>query len=320
MVLEALTTRRAIERDPEAVAIGSLFLLMFGTYAWAILVARAGYSPLSPLVASNEVQVFVLPAFLIQITGLAFAASVYARVRNVEIPFGLPARNRLPIAAGTVATPVLLVAVAAVLGHSLFDASVSAAVGHRYSPRAPLATVAIGSVPPALLRGVGYGLLFFGVAHERLRAVTTPRHAVVLTPLVVGFFWQVHTALVHVVRFDSFATTNVALAVLVGVAFGASLGLLYRGTVRAPVEHLLRARYVPVFTLGLLGVAGVVLPLADVSDSAFDILRLSVFVVATYGYERTRSIWVPILAVAAFPAALDFARYLEAVWHVVPAA
>jgi hypothetical protein len=157
--------------------------------------------------------------------------------------------------------------------------------------------------------GLGYGFLFFGVVHERLRDVTTPRHALVLTPAVVGFFWKMQGN-VQTELLDPMALAHFAVLVAVSVGFGASLGLLYQGVFRDSANNLVRTAYVPVFVVGLLGIVGVVSGL-DFPTGLLDVLHLAAFGLAAYGYERTRSIWVPIFVVALFLAAVDAAAFAE---------
>lgn len=314
MVLESVRKRPVVGRNPEAVAIGSLFVTLFAVSLWTRLVASVGHRRLGAFVnplESNLVQVFVFPSFLVYVVGFALAALVYARVRNVEVPFGLPAADSWTTAVGTLLAAPLLVAVVGLAGHLLFDTSASAMVGTRYAPEVRLSFLVLSSSVPALFEGLGYGLLFFGVVHERLREETTPRHALVLTPAVGWFFWKIRAeTLADLLNPTSLA--HFALLVLVGVAFGSSLGLLYRGTVRDSAGELVRVAYVPVFTLGLLGVFGVISAL-DFPRDLLDAARLAALVLATYGYERTRSVWVPVFVVAMFLAAVDAAAFVEAV-------
>lgn len=297
--------------NPEAVTIGSLFVTLFAVQAWATAVARFGHPRLGSLATSNHLQVFVLPALLVYGVGIALAAGCYARIRNVEIPFGIPTRDDWPVAASAVLAGPLLVAAGAVVGDVVFGTTVSAMVQLRYSPDARLSFLVFSSFVPALLKGLGYGLLFFGVVHERLRETTTPRHALVLTPVVVGFFWEMQENVRHDLL-DPIAVAHITVLAAVSVGFGASLGLLYRGTVRESVGRLVRVAYVPVFSVGLLGAVGVASGF-DFPPVLLDVLRLGAFAVAAYGYERTRSIWVPILVVAVFLAAVDAAAFAESV-------
>jgi hypothetical protein len=80
---------------------------------------------------------------------------------------------------------------------------------------------------------------------------------------------------------------NTVLAV--GLARTLAGPVLYRGTVRNSVGQLVRATYVPVFSVGLLGVVGVISGF-DFSPVLLDVLRLGAFAIAAYGYERTWSI------------------------------
>ena len=322
MVAESITNRRAIQRNPEAVALGSLFLLLLVVSAWAAWITKVGYEPLRALAAPIsgfalpvQIRVFVLPAFLTNIVGIGLGALVYARVRNVDIPWNLPARGRLYITTTTLLAVPVLVMITALVGRVAFETPVSSLINLRYNPQVRLSDLVFSSFVPSILAGVGYGLAFYGVVHQRVREATTPRHALVLTPLLVGLFWEARGGVRHVFQWDSPLpdTVRVLLMLVATVAFASSLGLLYRGAFRAPVKHLLRARYVPVLAFGLFGAAILLMSITDFPTALTDVVRLVVFGVAAYGYERTRSIWVPILVVAAFLATLDVASYLEMV-------
>ncbi|WP_135826108.1 hypothetical protein [Halorussus ruber] len=315
MVLESVRERPVVGQNPEAVAIGSLFVTLFAVYVWMRLVASVGYRQLRNVLdlgGTGPFHVLTVPSFVMYVGGFALGAVVYARVSGIEIPFGFPASDDLLVTAATVLSAPLLVAVAGIAAIFAFDTSMVAMAQVRYAPEARLSFLVFSSFVPSLLKGLGYGLLFFGVVHERLREETTPRHALVLTPVVAWFFWEMHS--LALTRFlVPAALAHFALLVLVGVAFGSSLGLLYRGAVRDSAGQLVRAVYVPVFTLGLLGVFGVVSGL-DLPEALLDAARLAALGLAAYGYERTRLIWVPVLVVALFLVSVDAAAFAESVW------
>lgn len=320
MVAESITNRRAIQRNPEAVALGSLFLLLLAVYTWAIWITRVGYEPLVALTApileftpSNQIRTFVLPTFLTSIVGIGLGALVYARVRSVDIPWGLPARGRLCLTATTLFAVPVLVMITTLVGYVAYETPISSLINLRYAPEARLSSLVFSSFVPSILAGVGYGLAFYGVVHQRIREVTTPHHAIVLTPLLVGLFWEARAGVRHAFRWNPTLpdTVRILLMLVAAVAFASSLGLLYRGAFRTPVEHLLRARYVPVLAFGLFGAAVLLTSITDLPAALTDVVRLVVFGVAAYGYERTRSIWVPILVLAILPASLDLATWLD---------
>jgi hypothetical protein len=315
MVLESVRNRPVVGRNPEAVAIGSLFVTLFAVYVWMRLVASVGYRQLRNVLdlgGTGPFHVLTVPSFFIYVGGFALGAVVFARVRSVEIPFGLPASDDLSVAAVTILAAPLLVAVAGISAIFAFDTSMGAMAQVRYAPDAGLSFLVFSSVVPSLFEGLGYGLLFFGVVHERLREETTPRHALVLTPVVAWFFGEMHS-LAQTRFLVPAALAHFALLVLVGVAFGASLGLLYRGTVRDSAGQLVRPVYVPVFTIGLLAVFGVLSGL-DFPEALLDGARVAALALAAYGYERTRSIWVPVLVVAVLLVTVDAAAFAESVW------
>ncbi|WP_276301003.1 hypothetical protein [Halorussus lipolyticus] len=318
MILESVRERPVVGRNPEAVAIGSLFVTLFAVSLWMRLVAGVGYHRLHALLdlgGPSPLYVIAVPTFFLYVVGLALGAVVCARVRHVEIPFDLPARDDLPVAVATVLSAPLLVAAAGLAGHLLLDTSMSAMAQIRYAPDAGLSFLLLASVVPAAFEGLGYGFLFFGVVHERLRTATTPRHAVVLTPAVVWFFREIHGE-VQTDLLSPTALVHLALLVGVGVAFGSSVGLLYRGAVRDSAGQLVRAIYIPVFTLGLLGVFGVVSELTF-PTAVLEAVHLAGFGLAGYGYERTRSIWVPVVVLGVLFGTPDIVSFAETATGVV---
>lgn len=310
--------RRLVRRSPEAVGIGSLFLALFAVHGWSVLVGTVGYRGLDGLVAGNRYVALLLPVVLLYVVGTALGAWGYARARSVEIPVGLPERRHLPTVLAVASTPPLLVAAVALAGNGLLDTTVSAMQQVRYSPEVQVRFLVAVSLVPAALRGVAYGFLFFGVVHERLRSLTTPRHALVLTPVVAGFFRVVSEGSVSMTRVDPGQLLLLVVAVVASAAFGASLGLLYRAAVLDSLEDVLRPAYAPVFAVGLVGLVGVAMELGEFPSGVVHALWVVVLGVGAYGYERTRSVWVPAAVAATFPVALDAAAVLEATFGLTP--
>jgi len=319
MATDASAGRSFLQRNPEAVGIASLFLALFAVNAWAALVGAVTYREFGFLLGFDNVLSFLFPIFVFHVVGTGLGAWLYARRYGHEIPFGFPEKSRRRVAAGVVSAPIALITITALVANAL-DTSVSSIAQVGYSPTAQLSFLVSTSFVPAALRGLAYGLLFFGVVHERLRRVTTPRHAILLTPIIAGFFREVTGGSLNATDFEASAIPYLVTIVVVSVAFGTCVGLLYRGTVRDSLADVLRFAYVPVFVVGLLGFVGVALELGEFPTSAVDLLWIGVFGIAAYGYERTRSVWVPVVAMAAFAAGLDAAGYLETVAGVAPVA
>lgn len=305
-------------RHPEAVALSSLFLALAAAHLWAALVVAYVYRPANALVDGDLLSSFVLPLFLTHGLGLAVGAAILARALDVEISLGPPTVDALPVVIGTLATPVLLVCAVAVTANVAFDASLAALAQTHYSPQVEPSFVVVRAFVPAAFAAVGYGLLFFGVVQQRLRALTGPRHAAVLTTVVAGFYWVGHPITSAVTRFEPSAVPGFAAAVLAGAAFCFWVGHLYRGAVGDSLTTVLRPRYAPVFAVGLLGLSAVLADLADPVGGTRDLLWIATFAVGAFGYERTRSVWVPVFALAALQFAVDVVALLEAIPGVAP--
>ncbi|MFC4551594.1 MULTISPECIES: hypothetical protein [Halorussus] len=306
-------------RHPEAIALSSLFLALTAAHLWAALVVTYAFRPADGLVGDGPLSTFVLSLFLTHGLGLAVGAAALARILDIEVPLGPPAVDRLPAAAAVVSAPVLLVCAVAVTANVAFDASLATLVQTHYSPQVGPSFVVVRAFVPAAFAAVGYGLLFFGVVQQRLRALTGPSHATVLTTVVAGVYWVGRPITSSVTRFEPNAVPGFAATVLAGAAFCFCVGHLYRGAVHESLTSVLRVRYAPVFAVGLLALSAVLADLADPVGGTRDLLWVATFAVGAFGYERTRSVWVPVLALAALQFSVDVVALLEAILGVAPA-
>lgn len=323
MVLDSL--RRRFD-TVEAGELAALFLVLAGVDLWAALV-HAGY------VTATRSRVFsvgppetiiVVGQFALYLVGTALAVVVYACLRGFSLPLGPPVGTARTVVA-TVLAPAALVALTGVLGAVSVGPGVGPILGKAYAPTATVRFLVGTNVVPAVFAGVARAFVVCVAVHETVRvrvAVGDSTHAVVLSSAVAAFGWVVTVdagamrSLLLGVRNPTLAVGAVA-SVFVGVCFGASVGLLYRCLARGSAEDVLRLCHGPVLGIGLLGVAAGLAALFDPVD-VFDLLSVVAFAVAVYGYERTRSLWVPVASLATFTASFDVVAYAEAVFGLLP--
>lgn len=134
--------------SPEAVGIGSLFVFLTVVHVWTTLVG-VGYVRLaSPLAAIPEAPILV-GSFLTYVLGYGLPAVVHVRLRDLDVPTGLPGRDDGRGLLVAVAVPIGLVAGLALVGHVLVGTSVAALEGTTYSPTVGLSFLVRTSVLPA---------------------------------------------------------------------------------------------------------------------------------------------------------------------------
>ena len=304
----ALHVRPFYRRNPEAAELGFLLSVLVVIMLWQSLVVRA-YGLLLVVLPPRPDAPLLIGGFLGYILGAGVAAVVYARIRNVEIPFGCPARGSLrAVVLGAFAPPVLVAAV--VLTSDATGVTAQAMTQSSYGAVVPLGFLVQTTVAPAVLAGVGTALLFHGAVQGTLRGLVAPDHAAALTTLVAALFF-----LFGPVSVRDPVTLFLALfggATLAAVGYGA--GLAYAGATTGSVHRAFEGRgEVVVATVAVLGVLLLLSGVDGFPDAVQLCLRVAAVGVGAHAYERTRSVWVPMLALAAFEVSMRLAVYVESV-------
>ena len=303
-----LQSSRLYRRNPEAAELGFLLALLVATTLWQSVVVRA-YGLLLAVVPVGPDAAFAFGAFLAYVLGAGVAAVVYARARGVDIPFGLPTRGGLSaVALAAFAPPVLVAAV--VLAGDVTGVTARSMTQSSYGAAVHLGFLARIVVVPAVLTGVGLSLLLHGAVQGTLRELVAPDHAAALTALVAALFFLFDAPSVR----DPVTLFVLFLGGVTLVAVGYGVGLLYRGAVRGSVRGTFATRGgVAVAAIATLGLLALLSDVDGFSNAAHLCLRVATVGVAAHAYERTRSVWVPMLAVVAFRVSLGVAVYVESV-------
>lgn len=298
--------------DATSVGLGATFALLIGMSLWASAVghgARYASRWLDTAGWFGAAGPLVVVSGLTSLGGLVLGSIAYARSRGLELGIGLPERGSWPAAVGVAVAPVALVVGAAAAGNAVFGVTLSAMSGHWISPDASVRVLLLTVVPPATFAGLGYGFLLCGIVYERVHALIGPDDAVAVAAALVGFFWLLPVDVLGI-QFGVGGAVEVVLSLVFGVAFGAGLGVVRR---RLDDDEL--AALVPghalVVGVALVGVVGAATELAELPGAVGDLLWIAVLGIAVLGYERTRSVWVPALSIAAFNAAVSGVVYVE---------
>jgi hypothetical protein len=259
-------------------------------------------------------------AYLVGVGGCALA---YARARGLDVDVGLPRRGRLGTALAAVVAPAAVTVLAAAVLNSGFGTPLGVVVGEVYSPRGGVEDVLRLSAARAAFEGVGFGLLCVAAyASIRHTDVSTPSRAVALAAGLLAYFrgvlWDAATTLVSFFGVERLVLFGLLVAAT--VAAGVSLGLAYRSVRERSLRPIFRPAFVPVYALGLLALFGAATAFGGFPDAVEHLLWACAFAAAAYGYERTRSVWAAVAAVAVFRLGLALVGHVEAVLGLTGAA
>ena len=297
---------RAVEPGLDAfervrLALALCLLLLGGTYVALGVVNVHGYGTR------------LLGSFLVSVVATGLLVAVYLRARRVEIGLSLPGRPAIPVVGIAVAGPVLVV-LALWFVTRTGNGSLQWPFDGRYARPVSLAYLVRNTLIPSLFVAFGTGLLFHGAIQGSLRVFASPADAVVGTTVLAGCYaWTITWMLAPSdgVAILLAVVAAVALVVLVtalvvrlhrqldlvagtdepGVATAATFGTATVALLVGAVHYVLGSPVVPAvgYALGFSAIVGI----------------------AAVAYERTRSIWVPVLALATFYVAVDLAAYIQ---------
>lgn len=303
---------------PGAARLGILFLVVAGVGIWSSLVSFVFSRTLPfeefpyPLFAG--VTVYYLVGYVVPVVG-------YSRVVDLNIPWERPDADHLRMTLATLAVPVVLVAVVSFVGNHAVGISVSELVRLYYAPTVGIEYVLWSAGITALLRGIGVGLLLFGMVQTVLREVTAAGHAAGLTAFFALSF-EVLPFTLTPGQLDAPMVALFVLAVAVSVAVGTTIGLVYRTVVRQgePLASLREGPYVPLVVVGAVGLVLLLQGMAEFPDIVTVPMWTLVVGAGAVAVERSRSVWPGVAAVVVYELAVAVTVYVEVVMGFAPAA
>ncbi|KAB1187163.1 MULTISPECIES: hypothetical protein [Haloferax] len=304
--LESLPDEFDVSLPHEARELGrlSLFLvcitLTIGLAYWLNLRLR-GVPVVGPLSAYG-------------VAGLALPTLTYAKYRGLDVSISLPRPTQVGNVAAVVFTPLLAILATSVATMVAFDTSFAALVGWTYAPQSSLFGILPRATKFSVLGRGWYGLLVV-VLVELLRSRVGMRstHAAAFTAAAGLYFHSVlrDTGLSLVTAAATWRFYAFAVVLVATIAGGITLGFIYRGAIERSLRVVYRPLYVPVFALGLFLFAAFVTILAEVPGGFEHALWALAFGSAALGYERTDSVWVPVVVMFVFDVGFRLVHFFE---------
>lgn len=253
------------------------------------------------------------------LTNLASTASMgvltvaYARFRGFDLRLDRPGPGSKPAVGIAFLGPLWVVGVAVAATHLVPGLSFRWLSPGFLSPASlPAVGFAADIAIPSVVAAVGTGLVFHGAVHEGLRQHAAAATAVAVATTLVGAYRLAVTGVPG-------PATGLPLLVAVPLVLGVLVAVaVLVGRLRVAIDGSPTAAS-PLWTGALLGAVVVsVLALAfqlavPVVSSlfAFAVAYAAVVALAAVTYERTRSVWVPVLAYATFQLSVGGAQYLQ---------
>lgn len=300
------------DHNPEAVAIGGLFLFLALVRVWNVLVG-AGFQAVGRIAPGLQTMPIVLGSFVTGVLGFGLPAIGYLYLRGWTIPIGRPRMADPRVLLGAVISPIAIVAIVGIVGNGIFGRSISSLTQQYYSPDVSPIFLVRMTVLPALFGSVGICLVVYGVVQTRLRELTPESSAIVLTTIVAGVFYYLPMETLSTATVDSALVVLFLVSVLTSVIIGMAVGLLYRGVVTDDFERLLGIEQAAIIILGTLGVVAMLETMLRDPGFVFDMIWVLILGIGAYGYSTARSIWIPIATIFLFRLSVRVAVYAEAI-------
>lgn len=260
----------------------------------------------------------LLGTFVTSVVGLGLLAVAYLRARSERFRFAFPERFAIRSLLIAIIGPVLVVSALSLVATSGMLGSSRWMLGGQYARTVSLANLVQSAVVQSAFVAFGTGLLFHGAIQETVREYATSTGAIAGVTALVGVYGLVFPLVLRVDGARSLLSIAVAVALIVlstavVVRLWNTEGRLW--WVLSPVGGD-RPEVASAGAFGLLAVAII----AGAGHFAIDSLGASIVgyalgYTATAGigavtYERTRSVWVPVLAFWVFLATVELAGHV----------
>lgn len=308
--------RRGSHRYPEATEFGLAYLLLATLPLLDFLAPRLAFHAGNAVPSGLPGAIFVNRSWFWVVTAMVVLGLAAARIRGVDIPFGRPADGAGRVVSIAVLGPTLVAGGLAVVVHVPLGSSVAEAGSLAAIPDLSPGFLLRNAVVPGLLVGLGYGILFYGAIQERLRAVVGTADAVLGTTVLAGFYhWLVDPVW-------TLARSNLLLLVALVFVVGTALATVELSRLDGDASlrtALSPTRLVALVLAGFLAFTVLVDLLSGATTPDELVLAAGWFGVLGLGawcFERARSVWVPVVAVAVFQTTLLALPFFEATFQL----
>ena len=297
--------------DGDTVEFGLLYLLLVAVSVFEFVAVEWLYDPVDAAISIGPGGVMLVGSIL-GVTGFVVAPLLFVRLRGVAVPTRLPGRGAVTTAVLAVVAPLGILAVMAGVAHVLLQSTISGVTQGWYGSEVSVAFLVQMAILPALLTGIGYGLLFNGAVQGAIRERFDARSGIAVVAVIGGAYQLFHPEVGSRPVSLAFGLVLFGLVVLLG--YVACLLVRFRDWTDGVREQLTHPQTM-VLVLGIVTVASLLVDVAMGGTELTEVLLTgswtAVFAVAAIGYERTRSIWVPMLSVAVFQLAIGLTQYAE---------
>lgn len=278
-----------------ALACGALFVV-------AVYVALGNASHLAP-------GRTLLGSFLVSVVGMGLVAVAYLRLRGAELRIQPPGRAETATVGSAVLVALLLAAALWAVASLVPGIPAERIFGPRYTGSASLAAVVPRALVVSAFGAFGTALVFHGAVQETLREHAAPTGAVAGVTVLVGVYrW----AVVGLPRIEGVASLGRLVAAVAVVALLTALAVrVWRALGEGvPGDSPAVAAGFGVAVVALVVGSYLAFEPAGGVSVGYALGHTATVGVAAVAYERTRSVWVPVVALAAFSAGFDLVAYL----------
>ncbi|KAB1197745.1 MULTISPECIES: hypothetical protein [Haloferax] len=248
------------------------------------------------------------------LAGLALPTLAYAKYRGLDLSLSPPRPAQVGDVVAAVLTPLLALLATSVVTMVAFDTSFAALVGWTYHPKAPFVDVLSIAARFSILGRGWYGLLVVVLVELLRRRVGVRSTGTVVSTAAAGMFFHSilrETGLSLVTANAAWRFYAFAILLASTIAGGVTLGFVYRGAIERSLRVVYRPLFVPVFALGLFLFAAFATILAEVPGGFEHVLWAVAFGSAALGYERTDSVWVPLVVMFLFDVGFHLVYFFE---------
>lgn len=285
------TNRDPLDRldRPIAVDLSAVVGLLAVSYLWAILLARglARANATSPL--PGRVLGVIVTWQLLYLAGFGAVAVLYLRIRGLDVGLALPRREHLPIVGAAAIAPAALIGLTKAAG-ALTGVTIGELVLAHYGSAAEAADVLVFAVVSPLGTSLGLALTCQALFQETFSGTVDRVLAAPAAATLAGFLLLSDAS--------GLAAVTDRGTLIAAVLFAAALWLAVVANERAERDWVRALAALPAMVLVALGAFEVLAEIETLAGALLVVTYLATLGIAAYGYERTGSLVVPVLAYA----------------------
>lgn len=289
---------------PIAVDLSAVVGLIAVSYLWAILLGNALAQVNATYPLPGRVLGVIVTWQLLYLGGFAGVAVLYLRIRGLDVGLALPRREHLPIVGAAAIAPAALIGLTKATG-ALTGVTIGELVLSHYGSAAGPTEFLVFAVVSPLGTSVGLALTCQVLFQETFAGTVDRGSAAPAAATVAGFLLLSDAS--------GLAAVTDRGTLIAAVLFAAALWLAVVANERAERDWLRALAALPATVLVALAVFEGVAEIESLAGALLVVTYLATLGIAAYGYERTGSLVVPVLAYASVLVATEVVAFaLEA--------